>query len=87
MGDWAAIERHHTKDANGNVARGLFVGVDAKNCIVVGDGKHVVTAVGVSDLVIVQTADATLVCRKSDSQRVKELVKQLASDRKHQKLL
>lgn len=77
VGDWSAIERHFPKDAAGNVARGAFVGVDTANCIVVGDAKHLVGVVGVSDLVIVHTPDATLVCRKQDAQRVRELVKQL----------
>ncbi|MEI6084249.1 MAG: mannose-1-phosphate guanylyltransferase [Verrucomicrobiota bacterium] len=87
VGDWAAIERHHAKDEAGNVARGRFVGVDAKNCIIVGDDEHTVTAVGVSDLIIVRTSDATLVCRKTDSQRVREIVKQLAAQAKYRKLL
>jgi len=87
VGDWAAIERHHEKDAAGNVARGEFVGVDAKNCVVVNDTGKIITAVGVSDLVIVQTGDATMVCRKADSQRVREIVKQLAAQAKYRKLL
>jgi mannose-1-phosphate guanylyltransferase len=87
VGDWAAIERHHTKDAAGNVARGEFVGVDVRNCVVVNDTGKVIAAVGVSDLVIVQTGDATMVCRKADSQRVREIVKQLAGQAKYRKLL
>jgi mannose-1-phosphate guanylyltransferase len=77
VGDWSAIERHFAKDAAGNVARGPFLGVDTTNCILMGDGKHLIGTVGVSDLVIVHTPDATLVCRKADAQKVRELVKQL----------
>jgi mannose-1-phosphate guanylyltransferase len=87
VGDWAAIERHHSKDAAGNVACGEFVGVDAKDCVIVNATGKIITAVGVADLVIVQTDDATLVCRKADSQRVREVVKQLAAQRKYQRLL
>lgn len=87
VGDWAAIERHHAKDAAGNVARGEFVGVDAKNCVVVNDSGKMITVVGVTDLVIVQTGDATMICRKADSQRVREIVKQLATQAKYRKLL
>ena len=87
VGDWPAVERHFEKDAHGNVARGEFVGLNTANCVVVGDHKHTVTAVGVSDLVIVHTPDATLVCRKSEAQKVRDLVKQLAAQRKYQKLL
>jgi mannose-1-phosphate guanylyltransferase len=77
VGDWAAIARHLVKDAAGNAVRGQFVGVDAANCVVVGDGRHLIGAVGVRDLVIVHTPAATLVCRLEDAQRVRELVKQL----------
>ncbi|MCG3148311.1 MAG: Mannose-1-phosphate guanylyltransferase 1 [Verrucomicrobiae bacterium] len=87
VGDWAAIERHQVKDDAGNATRGEFVGVDAKNCVIVNDTGKIITAVGVSDLVIVQTGDATLVCRKADSQRVREVVKQLATQAKYRKLL
>ena len=77
VGDWSAIERHTAKDVTGNAVRGAFVGVDAANNIVVTGRDHLVGVVGVSDLVIVHTPDATLVCRKQDAQRVRELVKQL----------
>jgi mannose-1-phosphate guanylyltransferase len=70
VGDWAAVERHeHTGPE--------FVGVDSAGCIVAGEAGHTVAAIGVQDLVIVHTRDATLVCRKSEAQRVRELVKKL----------
>ena len=87
VGDWPAIGRHYEKDGSGNVARGEFVGLDASECIIVGDNKHLVAAVGVRDLVIVHTADATLVCHKNDAQKVREIVKRLAADKKYKRLL
>ena len=87
VGDWQAIGRHYEKDDGGNVARGAFVGLDASDCIVVGDPKHLVAAVGVRDLVIVHTADATLVCHKNASQKVREIVKRLATEKKYKRLL
>jgi mannose-1-phosphate guanylyltransferase len=87
VGDWLAMGRHYNKNSAGNVGRGEFVGLDANNCIVVGDKTHLVAAVGVRDLVIVHTADATLVCQKSESQKVRELVKKLAAEKKHQRFL
>lgn len=87
VGDWPAVGRHYEKDAAGNVARGGFVGLDASDCVVIGDKKHLVAAVGVRDLVIVHTPDATLVCHKNEAQKVRELVKKLAGGRKYRKLL
>jgi mannose-1-phosphate guanylyltransferase len=87
VGDWPAIARHNPKDANGNVARAEFVGLDTADCVVVGDKKHLVAAVGVRDLVIVHTPDATLVCHKTEAQKVRELVKKLAAERRWRKVL
>lgn len=87
VGDWPAVARHVTADASGNAVRGEFVGVDTSNCVVVSDKGHLIGAVGVSDLVIVHTAGATLVCQKRDAQKVRELVKRLAAQRKYKKLL
>ncbi|HUI05889.1 MAG TPA: sugar phosphate nucleotidyltransferase [Verrucomicrobiae bacterium] len=87
VGDWPAIARHNPRDANGNVARGALAGLDAANCVVVGDPKHLIAAVGVRDLVIVHTPDATLVCHTSEAQKVRELVKRLAAEKRYQKIL
>lgn len=87
VGDWPAIARHNPKDAGGNVARAEFAGLGAVNCVVVGDKGHLIAAVGVRDLVIVHTADATLVCHKNEAQKVRELVKELAAEKRYRKLL
>ena len=87
VGDWPAMGRHYGKDGSGNVVRGEFVGLDASDCIVVGDKKHLVAAVGVRDLVIVHTPDATLVCHKNEAQKVREVVKKLAAEKKYKRLL
>ena len=87
VGDWPAIARHNPKDADGNVARAEFVGLNAAHCVVVGSKKHLVAAVGVRDLVIVHTPDATLVCHKTEAQKVRELVKKLCEQKKYKKLL
>jgi len=44
------------------------------NIVVSSDPEHLVTTIGVSDMIIVHTRDATMVCPKSEAQRVKELV-------------
>jgi mannose-1-phosphate guanylyltransferase len=87
VGDWPAIGRHYEKDGNGNVVRGVFLGLDASGCIVVADTGHLVAAVGVRDLVIVRTPDATLVCHKNDAQKVREIVRKLAAEKKYQRWL
>ena len=87
VGDWPAIGRHYEKDAGGNVARGEFVEIDSANCIVLSDKKHLVATVGVRDLVIVHTDDATLICHKDQAQKVRDVVKKLAAEKKYKRLL
>jgi len=79
VGEWPAIERHGEKDAAGNLLSGLAMVKDASNNIVFNDRKRVTTLLGVEDLIVVHTDDATLVCHKSKAQEIKELVKSLGS--------
>jgi len=75
IGSWTALRNHLTPDSCGNVATGLFAGLDSHNLIVSGQPDHLVAAIGVDNLVIVTTPDATLVCRIDQAQRIKELLK------------
>jgi len=77
VGSWLAMERIHPKDDNGNVIIGKFEGIDSYNCIVINDG-HLVATLGVSDLIVVTTPQATLICAKDTAQDVKKIVKKLA---------
>jgi mannose-1-phosphate guanylyltransferase len=44
------------------------------NIIISTDPQHLISTIGLSDMIIVHTRDATLVCPKGEAQRVKELV-------------
>ena len=60
---------------NNALSAGAFVFVDSDDNIVVSeDPEHLISLIGVSDMIVVHTKDATLVCPKSESQRVKDLV-------------
>lgn len=79
VGSWSAVAELHTgeADAAANVAQGApFLGVDARGCFVQGDGR-LIAVVGLENVAIVQTADATLVCPLDRAEAVKELVKSL----------
>jgi mannose-1-phosphate guanylyltransferase len=76
VGAWTALANHLPTDTSGNVVRGDHLSVDSADNIIMGDGRMIAT-LGVRDLIIVQTADATLVCRKEDAQRIREVVKAL----------
>lgn len=72
-------------DENGNVAYGEQLLIDTKDCIVYGTDK-LVAAVGVSDLIVVQTNDAVLVCHKDKAQDVKTVVETLKEQGKEKYL-
>jgi len=65
-----------TKDDNQNVLYGDGYAVDARRCLVPSSGKTV-AVLGLDDVVIVETADALLVCRRDRVQDVRTLVEQL----------
>ena len=77
VGAWDALARHHAPDKNGNTSSAQHVGIDTRDCILVAEDKHLIATVGVENLIIVQTPDATLVCDRRRSAEVKELVKLL----------
>ncbi len=75
VGSWTALRNHLSVDGNGNAVEGLFAGIDTRNLTVMGSADHLIAAIGVEDLVIVNTGDVTLVCHASEAQRIRELVK------------
>jgi mannose-1-phosphate guanylyltransferase len=80
VGSWNALGDLRPVDLAGNViASEDGVVIDARGNILYGDGKRVIAAVGVHDLVIVATDDAILVLPKSRAQDVREVVKLLES--------
>lgn len=80
VGSWNAVARHETPDASGNYAPGPHAALDTQDCIIVGGPGHLVATIGVKNLIIVQTPDATLVCDRTRAADVKALVEWL---RKH----
>jgi mannose-1-phosphate guanylyltransferase len=81
VGSWLALERHNPQDAAGNTVQGQHLGIDTKNCVIAAEGSHLIATINVSDLLIVQVGDATLVARKQDEARVKEIVEALKAQR------
>jgi len=79
VGSWDSLDRMQPRDEQGNVMQGAVTAVDTHNSVIVNahDGAHVVTGVGLDDVVIVVTNDATMVCTKERAQDVKLIVKTL----------
>ena len=76
LGSWTALWEAGEKDAGNNVVRGDVDLREANGCYIRAEHR-LVAALGVRDLVIVETDDAVLVADKSRSQEVKEVVERL----------
>jgi len=90
LGAWPALARHVKADAEGNSAVANFIHVDAANNIIFDARKKnrtPIMVVGMQDTILVQTDDAVLMAHKNQAQKIKELVKKLASDSRFKKLI
>lgn len=73
VGSWAALADIWPKSEDGQAVRGEAVFVDSRDCLV--HSVHKLTAVvGLKDVIVVDTPDALLVCRKDADQKVKEVI-------------
>lgn len=80
VGDWPAVERHYPADENGNVVRGLAqIDSSKRNIVFSRDDDHMIALLGVEDLIVVKTEDATLVCHKDRAQDIKKLVQAIGA--------
>jgi mannose-1-phosphate guanylyltransferase len=79
IGSWKSLSDALVADAQGNYAEGKAMLVDSQNTYVRSGGR-LVAAIGLKDLVVVETPDAVLVAHKDASQQVKEVVSKLKMD-------
>jgi mannose-1-phosphate guanylyltransferase/mannose-6-phosphate isomerase len=83
LGAWDAVWQLSEKDRQGNVTVGDTVVIDTKNSLIHASHR-LVGAVGVEDLVIIETADAVLVGHRDQAQQVKAIVERLSSQKREE---
>lgn len=76
VGSWLAVERIRKSNEMGNVVSGNIITVGTHNCIIQGE-KKLIAAVGLEDLIIVDTEDATLICAKDSTADIKKVLENL----------
>ncbi|HEX3031539.1 MAG TPA: mannose-1-phosphate guanylyltransferase [Bacillota bacterium] len=83
VGSWTALERIGETDQDGNVLKGNIIAVDTKDCVIEGplgdlnhDPRRVIAALGVRDLIVVDTGDVLLICPKTQAQNVRRIIEQ-----------
>lgn len=85
VGSWRSLWALGAKDAQGNSVQGDVMLEDARGCYVRAESR-LVAALGVDDLVIVETGDAVLVARKDKAEHVKLLVERLNAQTRSEEL-
>ena len=86
LGAWDAVWQVGEKDQNGNLIQGDAL-VEASQNNLIHSSHRLVSAVGVNNLVIIETADAVMVADRSQSQHVKRIVSQLSDQAREEHLL
>ncbi len=86
LGTWDAVWQVGDKDENGNLIQGDAL-VEASQNNLIHASHRLVSAVGVNDLVIIETADAVMVADRSQSQHVKKIVSQLSDQAREEGVL
>ncbi|KUJ83638.1 mannose-1-phosphate guanylyltransferase/mannose-6-phosphate isomerase [Microbulbifer flavimaris] len=79
LGSWSALWEVSDKDDNGNTANGDVMLYDSRNCYVQSDHK-LIAAIGLEDLVVVESDDAIMVAAKDRVQDVKKVVERLKAE-------
>jgi mannose-1-phosphate guanylyltransferase / mannose-6-phosphate isomerase len=77
IGSWDALWLAAEKDKDGNHIEGDVIALDTTGSLIRSHDRHLVATIGLEDVVIVTTPDATLVARRDASQQVKEVVERL----------
>lgn len=76
LGSWDSIYARHDKDTNNNVTHGEVVNFDTKNSLIWTETGLLAT-LGLDNVVVIQTADATLICDRSRAEDIKALVNEV----------
>ncbi|MBI5643845.1 MAG: mannose-1-phosphate guanylyltransferase/mannose-6-phosphate isomerase [Deltaproteobacteria bacterium] len=73
MGSLPSLGEVFPPDRDGNVIKGRVVDIGSRNSLIIGSDR-VVATIGLKDMILIDTPDATLVCPKERAQEVKETV-------------
>ena len=77
IGSWGALTEVVPPDGEGNLFSGEILGIDVRNVTAYGPEGKLIALVDLEDLIVVDTPDALLICRRDESQRVREVVERL----------
>ncbi len=79
LGSWSSLREIQKKDVSGNVIRGDVFVKDTQNSLLYSENRFV-AAVGVDDVIVIETPDAVLVAHKDKAQDIKSITEHLKSE-------
>lgn len=77
VGNWTSLARLVSPDETGNSAAGQHLAIETRDSIVQCDEGHIVVTVGLNEVIVVQTPDATLVADRNQEELIRQVVQQL----------
>jgi len=86
IGAWSSLWEVSQRDADGNVLQGDVMALHTHNALLIAQHRFV-AAVGLEDVVVVETADAVLVAHKDHAQEVKKVVAELKKQKRTEHLM
>jgi mannose-1-phosphate guanylyltransferase/mannose-6-phosphate isomerase len=73
VGSWNVLDQILPTDSDNNVKNGNLISIDNKDSILYA-GERLIAAVGLKDIIVVDTPDATLICHREKAQEVRKIV-------------
>jgi mannose-1-phosphate guanylyltransferase/mannose-6-phosphate isomerase len=80
IGSWAALWSASERDGDGNRFEGDVIAMDSKDCLIRAAERRMVAALGIRDLVVIDTPDAVMIAPRDRVQEIKRLVDRLKAD-------
>jgi mannose-1-phosphate guanylyltransferase/mannose-6-phosphate isomerase len=81
IGSWDSLYDMSDKDEKGNVKIGDIIAIDTRDTLVISN-KRLISTIGLEECLIVDTDDAVLIAKKGETQKVREIVNTLNSNKR-----
>jgi mannose-1-phosphate guanylyltransferase/mannose-6-phosphate isomerase len=81
IGSWDSLYDMADKDEKGNVKIGDIIAIDTRDTLIISN-KRLISTIGLDECLIVDTDDAVLIAKKGETQKVREIVNKLNSDKR-----
>lgn len=87
VGTWESLFQELATNERMNITKGQHLSINTHGSLIYPYNHKLVATIGLKDIVIIDTEDALLVCKKDKSQEVKNLVEKMKNRKKFKKLL